>query len=93
MKTLSVLSITLGAALLAAAPYSIHWSPTKRVFISFDTANARVGRPLTPVSVAGVHRRVHRRAYYGAAVAGAAAVGAYHYGQPACGYNPYPPCY
>ena len=35
-------------------------------------AEARVGRPLTPVSVAGVNRRQNRRAY----VAGAAAVGA-----------------
>jgi hypothetical protein len=34
-------------------------------------AAARVGRPLTPMSVAGVNRRVHRRAYYGAAAAGA----------------------
>lgn len=52
------------------------------------------------MSVAGVNRRVHRRAYYGAA-AGAAAVGAASYGlynyygyrRPACGYAPYPPCY
>jgi hypothetical protein len=28
----------------------------------------------------------------GAAAAGAAA-GAYYYGQPRCGYYPYPPCY
>ena len=31
---------------------------------AFDTADARIGRPLTPSSVAGVARRVHRRAYY-----------------------------
>jgi hypothetical protein len=92
MKRFTVLGVTLGAALLAAAPYSLHWSPTKALSVSFDTADARIGRPLTPGSVAGVNRRVHRRAYYGAA-AGAAAVGAYHYGQPTCGYNPYPPCY
>jgi hypothetical protein len=35
-------------------------------------AEARVGRPLTPASVAGVNRRQTRRAY----VAGAAAAGA-----------------
>lgn len=29
-------------------------------------ADARVGRPLTLVSVAGVYRRAHRHAYYGA---------------------------
>jgi len=48
------------------------------------------------MSVAGVNRRVHRRAYYGAAAVGAAAVGAgvYNaYRRPACGYAPYPPCY
>jgi hypothetical protein len=42
-------------------------------------AEARVGRPLTPMSYAGVARRTTRRtAAYGAA-AGAAAAGAYYY--------------
>ncbi|HXZ45170.1 MAG TPA: hypothetical protein VEH02_00380 [Pseudolabrys sp.] len=31
--------------------------------MSEDTASAVIGRPLTPGSVAGVHRRAHRRAY------------------------------
>lgn len=68
-----------------------------------------IGRPLTPLSYAGVARRTAYRggAYYaGAAVAGAAAVGvaaayaapyanpyAYPYARPVCGYYPYPPCY
>ncbi len=68
-----------------------------------------IGRPLTPLSYAGVARRTAYRggAYYaGAAVAGAAALGAaaayaapyanpyaYPYARPACGYYPYPPCY
>jgi hypothetical protein len=68
-----------------------------------------IGRPLTPLSFAGVARRTAYRggAYYaGAAVAGAVAVGAaaayaapyaapyaYPYGRPVCGYYPYPPCY
>jgi hypothetical protein len=61
-----------------------------------------IGRPLTPLSFAGVARRTAwRGAYYrGAAVAGAAAVGAaavaaypYYYAPPRCGYYPYPPCY
>jgi hypothetical protein len=42
-------------------------------------ANARVGRPMTPGSVAGVARRTTRRAVVGGAAAGAAA-GAYYYG-------------
>src|SRR5260370_30031523 len=42
-----------------------------------ESGQARVGRPLTPVSVAGVARRQTRRAVHGAGVvgAGAAAVG------------------
>ena len=43
-------------------------------------ANARVGRPATPGSVAGVARRTTRRAVVGGAAAGAAAAGAYRYG-------------
>lgn len=54
-----------------------------------------IGRPLTPLSYAGVARRTAwRGAYYrGAAVAGAAAAAAYPYYPPRCGYYPYPPCY
>lgn len=57
-----------------------------------------IGRPLTPLSFAGVARRTAwRGAYYrGAAVAGAAALGAaaaYPSYAPRCGYYPYPPCY
>jgi hypothetical protein len=92
-KKIAVIGATLlGAAMLWAAPVSLHWAPAQTLSLSLDKAEARVGRPLTPVSVAGVNRRVHRRAYYGAAAAGAVAVGAYH-AQPACGYYPYPPCY
>ena len=94
MKKLSALGIIVTATLLCTVPISLHWSPAKTPSLSTDTADARLGRPLTPMSVAGVNRRVHRRAYYGAAV-GAAAVGAgvYNsYRRPACGYYPYPPC-
>jgi hypothetical protein len=64
-----------------------------------------IGRPLTPLSFAGVARRSAWRGamYTGAAVAGAATVGAaagaygYHpyapYYRPPCGYYPLPPCY
>ncbi len=99
MKKLSMLGVTaLTAALIAAAPFSLNWSSAKPASLSLDTAQARIGRPLTPGSVAGVSRRVGRRTYrrgvyYGAAAAGAAATGAYYYGRRACGYPPYPPCY
>jgi hypothetical protein len=78
MKKLSMLATVVGAAVLAAAPFSLRWLPEKNVVLSLDHADARVGRPLTPGSVAGVHRRAERRTYRrgaGAAAAGAAAVG------------------
>jgi len=85
-----LLGMIASVVLLTAAPLSPHYSPAKLLTVAIDRAEARVGRPLTPMSVAGVHRRAHRRAYYGAAAAaGAAAYGAHR----ACGYAPYPPCY
>jgi hypothetical protein len=61
-----------------AALLSVGWSEQHGVSLSVESAQARVGRPLTPVSVAGVARRQNRRAAYGygygAGVAGAAAV-------------------
>ena len=68
MKKGIILSTIVGAALLSAAPLSLQWSQ-KTVTLSLDSADARVGRPLTPGSVAGVNRRVHRRAACGAAAA------------------------
>ncbi len=92
-RNAKLLGLMVTAALLTAAPLSPRLSPASVPSISLDQAQARVGRPLTPMSAAGVHRRVHRRgAYYGAAAAGAAAYGAYRYRR-ACGYYPYPPCY
>ena len=63
MKKLSILGIVVGAALLTAAPLSLQWSHESNVALSLDRADARVGRPLTATSVAGVHRRAARRAY------------------------------
>jgi len=77
MKRLSALGIIAAATLFCAAPLSLHWSPAKSPSLSVDTADARIGRPLTPMSVAGVNRRVHRRAYYGAAAAGPVGTGIY----------------
>ena len=59
-KKLSVLGIIGGAALLTAAPFSLQWSQ-KNVALSLDSAEARIGRPGTALSVAGVHRRAYRR--------------------------------
>jgi hypothetical protein len=64
-----------------------------------------IGRPLTPLSFAGVARRSAYRGAMYAGAAGAVAVGAAAaygtaapygyapYARPACGYYPYPPCY
>lgn len=56
-----------------ATLFSIGWSEQHGASLSIESAQARVGRPLTPVSVAGVARRNYRRgAYgYGAGVVGA----------------------
>jgi hypothetical protein len=95
MKSLSALSFVVATGLLCSAPLTLHWSTANIPSLSVDTADARIGRPLTPMSVAGVNRRVHRRAYYGAAAAvGAAGYGYYnYYGRQPCGYAPYPACY
>jgi hypothetical protein len=79
MKKLSALGLFAAATLFCAAPLSLQWSAAKSPSLSVDTANARIGRPLTPMSVAGVNRRVNRRAFYGAAAAGAAGYGYYNY--------------
>jgi hypothetical protein len=80
MKKLNTLGVVVGATLLCAAPVSLHWSPVTTLGLSLDAAQARVGRPLTPMSVAGVNRRMNRRAY---------AYGAYHgaYHQPYYNYH------
>ena len=65
------------SAFTCAAVLSFGWSEQGGISLSIESAQARVGRPMTPVSVAGVARRQNRRAVYGAGVvgAGAAAVG------------------
>ena len=75
----NVKKLTLaGSALVTAALFSFGWSAQNGPSLSIEKAEARVGRPLTPVSVAGVARRQYRRAAIGtaAAVGTAAAIGA-----------------
>ena len=78
MKQMNLTTVVIGASTFAcAALLSFSWSEQRGASLSVESAQARVGRPLTPVSVAGVARRQTRRAVYGAGVvgAGAAAVG------------------
>ncbi len=79
MRKISLTKIAIAVSTFACAGLlSVEWSAQRGVSLSIDEAQARVGRPLTPVSVAGVARRQNRRAAYGygvgAGVAGAAAV-------------------
>ena len=62
MKMWSITASAVGAALLCAMPLSLQWSQGKPS-VSVGSANARIGRPLTPMSFAGVGRRTYRRAY------------------------------
>ena len=65
-KKISMIRATLvGAAVLCAAPISLHQSLDKGLSLSVDKAQARIGRPLTPGSIAGVNRRQNRRGYSG----------------------------
>lgn len=76
MMHLSLRNIAIAASTFTCAMLlSVGWSEQGSVSLSTESAQARVGRPLTPVSVAGVARRQNRRAAYGYGY-GAAAVGA-----------------
>src|SRR5260370_39022767 len=61
------------SAFTCAALLSFGWSGQGGISLSIESAQARGGRPLTPVSVAGVARRQTRRAVYGAGAVGARA--------------------
>ena len=88
MKKISVIGATLlGAAVLCAAPLSLNLFQDKGTSMSVDKAQARIGHPLTPGSIAGVHRRVERRAYrrgyYGGGYYRGGYYGGGYYGQAA----------
>jgi hypothetical protein len=59
-------TVLAASAFTCAALFSLGWSEQGGISLSIESAQARVGRPLTPVSVAGVARRQTRRAVYGA---------------------------
>jgi hypothetical protein len=52
------------AVMFSVMPYSIEVSKTTGIAINADQAQAVIGRPLTPGSVAGVARRTARRHHY-----------------------------
>jgi len=64
MRKLALIGTTaIAAAILSATPISVKWSTERSLSVSQDKAQAVVGRPATPGSVAGVARRSARRAY------------------------------
>ena len=64
MKQMSLRTFAIATSAFACATLlSFSWSEQRGVSLSVESAQARVGRPLTPVSVAGVARRQNRRAY------------------------------
>ena len=77
--------ITLLVAAAAAFAGGLLWNGTSTVDGSFvSEAEARIGRPLTPMSYAGVARRTTRRAVVGGAVVGGAVAAGAYYGAPGC---------
>jgi hypothetical protein len=76
MKRVSVKQVFLATAIfVCGVSASVDWSPNGGLSLSMESAQARVGRPATPMSVAGVARRQTRRAVVGGVAVGAAAAG------------------
>ncbi len=63
MKKLVIIGATLiVSTILCGIPVSLHLSREAVVSVALDTADAVIGRPGPPGSVAGVARRTPRRA-------------------------------
>jgi hypothetical protein len=78
--------IRLAAVALLAGGSALLWSDGGSLLLGsfISQAEARVGRPATPMSYAGVARRTTRRSVAYGAAAGAAAAGTYYYATPGC---------
>ena len=87
---LSTLKTTTCASIAFIAAMTISVVPLTKgtLSIGLEEAQARVGRPATPASIAGVARRTTRRTVRRHAVVRGAVAPVVH-----CGYYPYPPCY
>ena len=74
MTKIGLTKIAIAVSTFACAGLlSVSWSEQRGVSLSVESAQARIGHPLTPLSGAGVARRHYRRAAYGY---GAGVVGA-----------------
>jgi hypothetical protein len=85
MNTSGLRLVSRTALALLAGGAALLWSGGSGPSGTFITqAEARVGRPATPMSYAGVARRTTRRSVAYGAAAGAAAAGTYYYAAPGC---------
>lgn len=74
MRSIGIRQAALAVSVLALGALATpEWTPGQGPSLSIESAQARIGRPGTPMSVAGVARRHTRRAVVGAAAVGAAA--------------------
>ena len=74
MRSIGITQAALAVSVLALGALATpEWTPGQGPSLSIESAQARVGRPGTPMSVAGVARRQTRRAVVGGAAIGAAA--------------------
>jgi hypothetical protein len=100
MKQISLRTFAIATSAFACATLlSFSWSEQRGVSLGVESAQARIDRPLTPFSVAGVARRQYRRSVYGYGLFGAVAAATtspwnyddyYCYGDPYAGRG-YPP--
>jgi hypothetical protein len=83
--TMSPRKTILLIATAATFAGGLFWSGKGTVDSGFvSEAEARIGRPLTPMSYAGVARRTTRRAVVGGAVVGGAVAAGAYYAAPSC---------
>jgi hypothetical protein len=83
MRNLTRLSLAI-----ALGGFTLTWNgmmPLDSQSSLVSSAEARIGRPMTPMSYAGVARRTTRRAVVGGAAVGAAVYGGAAVVAPACG--------
>jgi hypothetical protein len=59
-KRVMLLGMIVGTAVIAI-PVSLNWPTENHAIVTLNSADAKVGQPLSAGSVAGVHRRQGRR--------------------------------
>jgi hypothetical protein len=80
-RKVAIVAAAGSAALMA---FTVSEASLRLASFQITSADARIGRPMTPMSYAGVARRTTRRAVV-AGGAAAAAAGAYYYAAPPYG--------